>query len=47
MIYEGKNIGHKAICQFPPVRARKVKLNITAGSEDFTLRSVALYCVED
>ncbi len=47
VIYEGKNIGHKAICQFPPVRARKVKLNITAGSEDFTLRSVALYCVED
>jgi alpha-L-fucosidase len=43
VVYEGENIGHKAICQFPPVRARRVRLIVTRADEPVRLRALDLY----
>ena len=42
-IYEGMNIGHKAICSFPPIKAGKVMLEITEADEEPTISSIELY----
>jgi len=39
-VYEGHNIGHKAICWFPLVKARKVSLRITEAEGDVALREL-------
>jgi alpha-L-fucosidase len=46
LVYEGKTIGHKAICQFPPFFTKKIEvtLNKAGGTADQgRLRSLALY----
>ena len=42
-MYEGRNIGHKAICRFPLVACGKVVVEITDAEHPFTLRSVTLH----
>lgn len=42
-IYEGRNIGHKAICHCPLVACRKVVIEITTADHPVTLRSVTLH----
>jgi alpha-L-fucosidase len=42
-IYEGRNIGHKAICRFPMVTCSEVVVEITQADRPVKLRSVTLY----
>lgn len=42
-IYEGRNIGHKAICRFPLITCRKVIVEITEADRPARLRGVSLY----
>ena len=42
-MHEGRNIGHKAICRFPLVAARKVLVEITEADGPVTLRDVTLH----
>ena len=42
-VYEGRNIGHKAICRFPLVTCRKVVVEITEADRPVKLRSVSLH----
>jgi len=41
-VYEGRNIGHKAICRFPLIACRKVVIEITEADRPATLRTVTL-----
>jgi len=43
ILHEGRNIGHKAICRFPLVAARKVILDITEADRPAILRAVELH----
>lgn len=45
VVHEGRNIGHKAICGFPPVRARAVTIRITESDGEPKLRSAAAHHV--
>jgi alpha-L-fucosidase len=45
VVWEGYNIGHKAICHFPPVRAQKIQLEITESSGPFRLRCAQFFAV--
>ncbi|NUQ01182.1 MAG: hypothetical protein HUU35_15145, partial [Armatimonadetes bacterium] len=42
-VYEGYNIGHKAICAFPPVRAREVWVDIVEADAPPKLRAMELH----
>jgi alpha-L-fucosidase len=42
-LYEGRNIGHKAICRLPLVACRKVVVEVTEADGPFALRSVTLH----
>ena len=42
-LYEGRNIGHKAICRFPLVAAHKIVVEITEADGPVTLRNVELH----
>jgi alpha-L-fucosidase len=42
-LYEGRNIGHKAICRFPLVACSKVVVEITEADRPVKLRSVSLH----
>jgi alpha-L-fucosidase len=42
-VYEGRNIGHKAICRLPLLVCRKVVVEITASDRPVTLRNVTLH----
>ncbi len=42
-VYEGKNIGHKAICPFPPIKAIKVMIEIAESDGDWKLNHVELF----
>jgi alpha-L-fucosidase len=42
-MYEGRNIGQKAICSFPPVACKKVVVEITDAGHPFKLRRVSLH----
>jgi len=44
-VYEGDNIGHKAICQFPPVMACQLKLRILKSDGPAMLRRLDTYFV--
>jgi len=44
-VYEGENLGHKAICPFPLVRAREIRLAVTAADGEPALRSLELHNV--
>jgi len=42
-LWEGRNIGHKAICRFPLIAAREVLIEITQSDAPFALRNVELH----
>jgi alpha-L-fucosidase len=42
-VYEGRNIGHKAICRIPLVACSKVVVEITEADRPVTLRAVTLH----
>ena len=42
-VYEGHQVGHKAICHFPPVRAKAVTFRITEQDGNAVLRDLSLY----
>lgn len=42
-VYEGRNIGHKAICRFPLVACRKVVVEIVEADGPVRLRDVSLH----
>ena len=43
MVYEGYNVGHKAICQFPLVRAKKVMVEILKSEGDIHMRDIEVF----
>lgn len=43
IVYEGKNIGHKAICPFSPIKAVQVIIEITESDGDWKLNHIELY----
>ncbi|HUS58430.1 MAG TPA: alpha-L-fucosidase [Planctomycetota bacterium] len=43
VVHEGQNIGHKAICWFPLVKAAKVRLEITQADGPVKIRSFQLH----
>ncbi|MDH7568439.1 MAG: alpha-L-fucosidase [Armatimonadota bacterium] len=45
-LYEGYNVGHKAICRFPPLRVREVCVRVTEACAPPQLRSLSLHLVE-
>lgn len=45
--YEGRNIGHKAICRSPLIACRKVVVEITAADRPVLLRSITLHNTTD
>ena len=42
-IYEGRNIGHKAVCRFPTVEAGKITLRVTEADGPVALRDMELF----
>lgn len=42
-LYEGRNIGHKAIIQFPTLKVRGVNLEITDSNGESRIRDLAFY----
>jgi len=46
-VYEGKNIGHKAICKFPPIKAVEVIIEITESDGDWKLDNLELYYISN
>jgi alpha-L-fucosidase len=45
-VYEGYSVGHKAICRFPLVRAKRIAFEIVESSGPVSLRSLDLYNTE-
>ena len=43
VIHRGTSVGHKAICRFPPVRARRIDFVVTSRQEAVTLRELRYY----
>ncbi|MDQ3812506.1 MAG: alpha-L-fucosidase [Armatimonadota bacterium] len=43
VVYEGRNIGHKAICRFPPIKARNVRLTIREADGLVRIRALELH----
>jgi len=44
-VYNGKTIGHKAICRFPAIRTSKLTLEITRADGEVVLRDMKAYYV--
>ena len=42
-VYQGESLGHKAICSFPPLRARKVRFRLLAADGDARLRGLEVH----
>ena len=42
-VYEGYTVGHKAICQFPAILARKVWLEVLESNGDVSLRTLEFH----
>ncbi len=42
-VYMGMNIGHKAICRFPPIKTASVMVEVTAANGEVKLKSVKAY----
>lgn len=43
VVHEGLNLGHKAICRFPPVTAAGVHVDVTEADGAVTMRGLAVY----
>ena len=46
LLYEGKTIGHKAICLFPALRASKFDIVVESSGGEHALRDVKAYFVK-
>ncbi|WP_054027472.1 alpha-L-fucosidase [Bacillus sp. FJAT-28004] len=44
-VYEGQNIGHKAIVRFPPVKVRSVSLTVTKAKGEPSIKELSFYYV--
>lgn len=42
-VYEGHNIGNKAICQFPSIKGKELLLEIIESDEDYVLEAISVY----
>lgn len=42
-VYEGYNVGHKAICQFPLIRAKEVIIEVIDSEEKVHLRNIEVF----
>lgn len=42
-VYEGKHVGHKAICQFPPIKAQAVAVQIQQSDGESTLKHISFH----
>jgi alpha-L-fucosidase len=43
VIWEGQNIGHKAICRFPLIPVNGLDIRILEADGEWSIRSAALY----
>jgi alpha-L-fucosidase len=43
-VFEGHSIGHKAICSFPPITARKVRVELTQVEGNAKIKAIDLHC---
>lgn len=41
-LYEGYNVGHKAICQFPPIRVKELVFEVLESDGDATLNALSV-----
>jgi len=42
-IYKGENVGHKAICRFPPISAETMIINVTEADGEVTMREIEFH----
>ncbi|MEI6500870.1 MAG: alpha-L-fucosidase [Armatimonadota bacterium] len=42
-LWEGQNIGHKQICEFPQVEARQIRVRVTEADGEVMLRAIDLF----
>lgn len=42
-LWEGYNVGHKAICRIPPLRVREVSIEVTEATGDYALTRIDLH----
>ena len=45
LVYEGRTVGHKAICPFGAIRASKFEVEITGCEGEHTLTDIRAYYV--
>jgi len=43
-IYKGENVGHKAICSFPPVSAKSMVVEVTKADGEVHMKNVEFHC---
>lgn len=43
VLYQGRSVGHKAICRFPPVKAVRAWIELTEAAEPAAIRSLGLH----
>ena len=43
-VYEGRTVGYKTICRFPPIRARKLRLEVLEADGEVRLRTLDFHC---
>jgi alpha-L-fucosidase len=46
-LWEGRNIGHKAICAFPQVRVKSLTVRVVEADGAWSLRDAALYLADE
>ena len=46
-VYEGRSVGHKAICMFPLVTARKMRVRVAEADGAVKLRSLEVHCAAE
>lgn len=44
VIYKGENVGHKAICRFPPVATNGMIVEVTHADGDVVMRDMSFHC---
>ena len=43
-VYKGENVGHKAICSFPPVGVETLIIDVTKADGDVSMRTMDFHC---
>jgi alpha-L-fucosidase len=44
VLYKGENVGHKALCSFPPVAAHTLIIKVTKADGEVTMRNLEIHC---